>query len=257
MLSATIGSIDLAAVLFTLFWVFFVGLIFYLRGEDKREGYPLDSDRRGGVSVQGFPGIRAPKEFLLAHGGSVSAPADRADRRPIAAKPAAPHFGAPLIPTGDPMIDGVGPASYAQRQDTPDLTIDGVPRVVPMRVDPGFTVSRHDVDPRGMAVIAADGVEVGTITDLWVDRSEPMILYFEASLDGPAAPRSVLIPTGFTDIRKSRRQILVDALYPHQFATVPALASPDQVTLLEEDKISAYYAGGLFYADDRRQEPLL
>lgn len=257
MLSATIGSIDLAAVLFTLFWVFFVGLILYLRREDKREGYPLDSDRRGGVSVQGFPGVPAPKEFLLAHGGSVSAPRDSADRRTHAVKPAAPHFGAPFIPTGDPMIDGVGPASYAERSDTPDLTIDGLPRVVPMRVDPGFVVSRNDLDPRGIPIIAADGVEVGTVKDLWVDRAEPQILYIEATLTEPPGGRSVLIPIGFADINKGRRQIRVDALYSRQFGTVPALASPDQVTLLEEDKISAYYAGGLFYADDRRQEPLL
>ena len=42
-----------------------------------------------------------------------------------------------------------------------------------------------------------------------------------------------------------------------QFADVPTLKSPDQVTKLEEDKITAYFAGGHLYADARRLEPLL
>jgi photosynthetic reaction center H subunit len=50
-----VGSIDTAQVVLYVFWVFFAGLIFYLRREDKREGYPLVSDRAGGVSVVGFP----------------------------------------------------------------------------------------------------------------------------------------------------------------------------------------------------------
>ena len=29
------------------FWIFFAGLIFYLRKEDKREGYPLITERPG------------------------------------------------------------------------------------------------------------------------------------------------------------------------------------------------------------------
>jgi photosynthetic reaction center H subunit len=38
---------------------------------------------------------------------------------------------------------------------------------------------------------------------------------------------------------------------------VPRNASGSQVTMLEEEKISAYYAGGLLYASKERQEPLL
>ena len=40
-----VGSIDLALIALYAFWIFFAGLIFYLRREDKREGYPLVSDR--------------------------------------------------------------------------------------------------------------------------------------------------------------------------------------------------------------------
>ena len=251
------SSIDLAEILFTLFWVFFVGLIYYLRREDKREGYPLDSDRSGRVEVQGFPSIPKPKTFMLAHGGAQAAPADTADRRPIAAAPAALHPGAPLIPSGDPMVDGVGPASFAERSDTPDLTIDGLPRIVPMRVASDFSISRKDADPRGMPVFAADGIVVGTVSDAWVDRSEPQIFYLEVELDETTGGRSVLLPFAFASINKRDARITVNALYSHQFARVPALRVPDQVTLLEEDKVTAYYAGGEFYADAGRQEPLL
>jgi photosynthetic reaction center H subunit len=38
---------------------------------------------------------------------------------------------------------------------------------------------------------------------------------------------------------------------------VPALRHPDQITKLEEEKISAYYGGGTLYADAKRSEPLI
>ena len=41
------SSIDLAEILFTLFWLFFIGLVLYLHRESKREGYPLESDNEG------------------------------------------------------------------------------------------------------------------------------------------------------------------------------------------------------------------
>ena len=152
MTSTLTSSIDLAEILFTLFWVFFVGLIIYLRREDKREGYPLESDRGGSAVVQGFPAVPRAKTFRLAHGGERQAPDGKRETRDIAAEPAAPHPGAPLLPTGNPMLDGVGPASYANRADEPDLTIDGENRVVPMRVADDFSVSSRDADPRGMSV---------------------------------------------------------------------------------------------------------
>jgi photosynthetic reaction center H subunit len=72
------GSLDFAQVVLYVFWVFAAGLIFYLRREDKREGYPLESERSPHVRVQGFPWIPQPKTFLLPHGGTVSAPDARA-----------------------------------------------------------------------------------------------------------------------------------------------------------------------------------
>ena len=63
--------IDVAQLVLYAFWIFFAGLIVYLLRENKREGYPLESDRSDRaprVSVQGFPGVPDPKTFLLRDG---------------------------------------------------------------------------------------------------------------------------------------------------------------------------------------------
>ena len=56
---------DLAQVTLYVFWIFFACLIYYLRREDKREGYPLDSTALGGGVVHGFPRMPEPKNYLL------------------------------------------------------------------------------------------------------------------------------------------------------------------------------------------------
>lgn len=69
--------IDFATICIYLFWFFFAGLIIYLRREDKREGYPLESDRKG-VTVQGFPAMPAPREPRAPHPAMVGGPAPHA-----------------------------------------------------------------------------------------------------------------------------------------------------------------------------------
>ena len=58
------SNIDVASVAIWAFWLFFFGLIYYLRREDKREGYPLESERG---PVQGFPAVPETKVFNTAH----------------------------------------------------------------------------------------------------------------------------------------------------------------------------------------------
>ncbi|GJG86877.1 hypothetical protein tb265_20580 [Gemmatimonadetes bacterium T265] len=77
-------SIDVAQVAIYAFWLFFAGLVYYLRREDKREGYPMVSDGPGGV-IQGFPRTPGPKRFIhrpavadAPSGSSVDTPADAA-----------------------------------------------------------------------------------------------------------------------------------------------------------------------------------
>lgn len=251
---AITGYIDVAQIVLYVFWIFFAGLIMYLRREDKREGYPLESDRSGRVLVQGLPGMPKPKTFRLEDGGVVYAPSTYRDTRVIKAVPTGPYPGAPLEPTGNPMLDGVGPAAYAERANHPDYTIDGQPMIVPSRLAPGYGVSSKDPNPIGMEVCGADRVVGGVVTDIWVDRAEPQIRYIEIRATGG---RQVLLPFTFAKFDARRRRVNVRSILGSQFATVPGTANPDQITRREEDQIQAYYAGGNLYATPARAEPLL
>ena len=246
--------IDVAQLVLYAFWIFFACLIIYIRREDKREGYPLESERSAHITVQGWPPIPEPKTFLTAHGGTVQKPDFIADKRRVAAMPTEAWPGAPLSPTGNPMADGVGPAAWAEREDVPDLTFEGEIKIVPLRVAPDFGISNFDVNPQGMAVVGGDGLVAGYISDVWVDRTEPQVRYYEIELKGGARR---LVPGGFVRVDTLRRHLVVRSILSTQFAGVPVTKHPDQITLLEEDKVSAYYGGGTLYAEPSRMEPLL
>jgi photosynthetic reaction center H subunit len=66
-----------------------------------------------------------------------------------------------------------------------------------------------------------------------------------------------LIPMTFARVNKGRGEVQIHALMSDQFKNIPALVNPDQVTLLEEDKICAYFGAGMLYAHPSRTEPLL
>lgn len=249
--------IDVAQLVLYAFWLFFAGLIFYLRREDRREGYPLLSEVDGRPMNHGVIYVPEPKTFTLANGQTVKAPRDTVDTREIHAKPREPWTGAPLEPTGNPMIDGVGPAAYALRADVVDVTFHGAAKIVPMRVATDYHLPMGDADPRGMAVVGADRQTAGNVRDLWVDRSEQLIRYLEIEVSGSDPVQTVLLPMNFALIDKRRRVIKVEALMARHFADVPGLKSPDQVTFLEEERICAYYGGGTLFASPARREPML
>lgn len=249
--------IDFAMVSVILFFAFFLGLILYLRREDRREGYPLEEDPSGRVrTAGGLLFVAQPKTFIRAGGqGSITVPNKNRDTRPVAARRAAASPGSPLIPTGNPLIDGVGPAAYAERARVPDVTAHGDLKIVPLRVATNFFPAKKDPDPRGMTVVGTDGGVAGTVKDIWVDRAEWTIRYLEVALAGSGA--SVLLPMMQVVVNKSRRLVMVDAITGAQFADVPKLASPDQVTFYEEERVMAYYGGGFLYAVPGRAEPYL
>ena len=253
----SIGSIDLVEILFTLFWLFFIGLVIYLQREAKREGYPLEDELSHGrtrkVPVRDAP---RPKTFRLPHGGTSTVPRP-VEAAELAAEPAANYPGAPLVPTGNPLLAGVGPGAWSDRADEPDKTLHNENRIVPMRIAPDFVITKGDPDPRGMQVIADDGEVAGTVADLWVDRSEPMIMFYEVDLGALGSGRNVLLPAGFVRVKASRGELHVQSLHAHQFADVPALKAADSITLLEEDKIYGYFAAGKLYATPDRAEPAL
>jgi photosynthetic reaction center H subunit len=151
------------------------------------------------------------------------------------------------------MLAGVGPGAWAERADVPDAMAHGEPRIVPLRVAPDYGVSERDHDPRGMPVLGADGVQAGTVADLWIDKSEQIFRYLEVQLAD--STRKVLLPMTCSRIKSDR--VKVHSILGSQFANVPGTASQDQITLLEEDKVMAYYGAGTLYATPSRAEPLL
>lgn len=159
------------------------------------------------------------------------------------------------VPAANPLLSNTGPATWSMRMDRVDYTVHGEPRVRPMRDLPDFYVDPHGPDPRGMTVVAGDGVAAGTVVDVWVDAAEPQVRYFEVEV--AANGRRVLLPVGFAQVRGRAREIRVKSIYAAHFAEVPGLRNPGLVTLREEDRIVAYYAGGYLWADPLRAEPLL
>jgi photosynthetic reaction center H subunit len=244
---------DVAQMTLYAFWLFFFALVWYLHRENKREGYPLVDSHDKHYKAQGFPAVPDPKTYVMRHNqGTRVAPRPEDPQYELKAKQINPAAGFPLHPTGNPMKDGVGPAAWAIRPELPDLTYDGEPKIVPMRVATDFSVETRDPDPRGRPVYGVDGQVGATVTDIWVDRSEPQIRYLELDADG----NRVMIPFNFTRIR-SNGDVQVKSVCGKHFKDAPSTADPDQITLQEEDKIGAYYAGGYLYAVADRTEPLL
>ena len=106
MIRGAIGNLDVAQIVLYAFFVFFAGLIFYLRREDRREGYPLEDEAAGRLKDPGFLLIPAPKTFRRSDGRHVSAPNFRADTRSINATKTEPWPGAPLRAQRRPNAGG-------------------------------------------------------------------------------------------------------------------------------------------------------
>jgi photosynthetic reaction center H subunit len=251
---AITSYVDVAQLALYVFWIFFAGLVYYLQRESKREGFPLESDLPNGrtIASPGMVGMPRPKTFLLEHGGEVSVPNGFKSPQTLNAHPTYGWMGSPLEPNGNPLLDGVGPGSWSDRADKPDTTPEGKPKIVPLRVLPDYNVSEKDPDPRGMQVTAGDGEVAGTVRDLWLDQSEMLFRYLEVET---AAGHHVMVPMNFA--RVTWGGVKVRSIMSHQFAQVPGLRNPEQVTFLEEEKIVAYYGAGTLYADPGRAEPLL
>jgi photosynthetic reaction center H subunit len=249
---AITGYIDVAQLALYLFWIFFIGLVLYLQREGKREGYPLEAEGSSRMPVVGFPDMPEPKTFVRPHGGGTrTVPGVEQNGYELAARATSPYPGSPVHPTGNPMIDGVGPGAWAIRPDVPDLSHEGTPRIIPMRIAAGWSVNTRDPNPIGLPVLGADGAQGGTVVDVWIDQGEPQIRYLELESHG----RRILLPITLARVGKS--SVAVKSILGSQFANVPGLANADQVTLQEEDRITAYYGSGHLYATAARAEPVI
>ncbi len=245
------GNFDLASLSIWLFWGFFALLIYYLQTENMREGYPLETEDGLPAPNQGpFP-VPAPKTFILPNGkGNLVMPSaenEAAHRRTdLALARTSQADGYPHAPTGNPMVDGVGPASWVPREDAPELDGHGHAKIVPMAQAKTFVVSAGR-DPRGLPVQAADDEVVGRIADMWVDAPENTVRYLEIELNSGSRR---LVPMTLARIWADR--VRIRSITSDQFEDIPATKSLTVVTKLEEDKISAYVASGWLYAKNRK-----
>ncbi|MEM6679000.1 MAG: photosynthetic reaction center subunit H [Pseudomonadota bacterium] len=248
-----VGTIDLAQIALYAFWIFFAGLVIYLTREGMREGYPTVSERDGKPIGKAFifPGP-SPKTFTRHDGSTVTVP-QPPEEYELKAVPSNGFTGAPLTPTGDPLVDGVGPAAYVNRPEWSDKTAHGDPRIRPMRFDDAFEVASQDADPRGFTVICCDGESPGKVVDIWVDRAEQIIRYFEVETSAGMK----LVPFNLSAVFAGRKVLQVRSVTSEQFLKAPSIAMSDEITLREEDKVMAYFTGGTLYATTARTEPLI
>ena len=249
-------GIDIVELLCYAFVAFFIALVLYIQRESRREGYPLEEDTTGRLeNIEGtwWPD---PKEYNLPHGGgTIRKPDMKRDEHVQGLKRTAVWPGAPLEPEGNPIGSGIGPGAYAMRAEEPDRTNAGAPKIVPLRVATDFSILKGDPKLVGYTVLGMDGAVAGTVADVWVDIGESLIRYLEVALaDGS---RTVLMPMFMTAVSKARKTVQTDSITAEQFAGVPSLKDPNQVTLREEDVISGYFGGGYMYATPLRAEPLV
>ena len=250
------GDTDLASVAIWGFWLFFALLVVYLQRENMREGYPLEDDLGREGPKAGLFGLPSDKTFRLPHGqGDFSVPSQqRKDRVDVPLRRGAAWAGAPYIPVGDPMEGGVGPAAWANREDAPELDGEGHPKLRPMSALPDFTISAGR-DPRGLPVVAGDGEVVGRIVDVWIDVPEQMIRFLTIDVNPEGTGKTRLLPIHMVRVKADR--VVVRSLHERHFDGIPKIASPTQVTKLEEEKVMAWVAGGTLYKDPSRVETVL
>jgi photosynthetic reaction center H subunit len=250
-----VGSIDLTLLIFSAFVLFFIGLIVYLQREGRREGYPLEDEATGRVDTPGgFLSIASPKTFKMPFGRpDITVPNNARDTLDRPWKRTFRSPGAPYYPTGNPLVDGIGPAAWADRAKHTDLDGEGRNRIVPIGATQHIAIHARDADPRGMSVIAADGLVAGTVTDIWVDRAEHMIRYLEVD----TGSGKVLAPMAMAKVKSKKGQIEIDAINAADFAAAPVPGTAGQITFYEEERIVAYFGGGYLYANSERQDPLI
>jgi photosynthetic reaction center H subunit len=246
------GNFDLASLAIWLFWGFFALLIYYLQTENMREGYPLETEDGKTAANQGPFVLPKPKTFRLPHGrGDVTVPSAENEalhrRTDLALERTSLSDGFPHAPTGNPMLDGVGPASWVPRRDEPELDGHGHNKIEPLAVAEGFVVSAGR-DPRGLPVQAGDLEVVGKVSDIWVDKSEQLVRYLEVELN---SGKKRLVPLTLARIWDDR--VRVNFLASDSFDHIPATKSATSVTKLEEDKISAFVASGWMYDAPKRK----
>jgi hypothetical protein len=153
---------------------------------------------------------------------------------------------ASLRPTAQSVVRARSPASPSL-----PLELSASPLAAGARIERSVEGDRGGVVRR--VAIRIDPMRArAAVRELWVDQMEMMFRFLEVET---TAGKTVLLPVPFARIR--RNEIEVNSIFAHHFANVPTTKHPDQITLLEEEKITAYFGAGTFYAEPSRSEPLI
>jgi len=255
-LPVTLGDIDVAFLCVVAFVIFFLGLVYHLRQEDKREGYPLLSLRGGSkprvALMEGFPPLPRPKTFHLPHGhGTVTVPR-RDPPEHLRNVEGRPVYGTPLDAT-NPLDVGIGPAAWQPDKPTyPDLTFEGDPKIISLNAHPAYYINSGDPDPRGLLLYGLDREPVGRIVDIWFNQAEYDARYFSYAIDGRIG--QFLAPVFLCVLDMKNKMARVNTLTARQLRNNPVRAG-EVISWRDEDRVNAYFAGGVLYkgeGDDAR-----
>ncbi len=212
MIRGAIGHLDVAQIVLYAFFAFFAGpALVSCAQEDRREGYPLESETPMRLqAARPWLFIPSPKTFRLADGSMVTAPTlletTRDPSTPPRSNPGPARRSNRLAIR---CLLASAPAPGTVRPDVPYKTADGHDLVAPLRVATNFAVAADGGNPLGFTVIGGDRKAAGTIKDLWVDRAESLLRYYEIAL---TSGKSVLVPVHFADVNFRTRTITINAL---------------------------------------------
>ena len=194
------------------------------------------------------------KTFVLPHGrGTVTVPTMTPAGRDVAMRKTAVANGYPFEPTGDPMEDGVGPASWAPRRDVPELDGHGHPKIVPIGRQARLPRQRGPRPAGAGGARRRRGRVAGTVTDMWIDAPEQHVRYIEMQV--PEGSKH-LIPIQLARIFETEVEgegASQEALRAH---SADQVRQPGDVAGGGQD-LGFSWGGGKLYAAMDRQEPQL
>ena len=106
-----------------------------------------------------------------------------------------------------------------------------------------FEVSGGDPDVRGWNVLASDGLPIGTVEHLIVDRAAKKVRYLEVGLGGEAAGsghRDVLVPLEYVDLDKAKDEVRLRMMPVARIATLPTFVGLP-IDPAEEQRLQAAF----------------
>ena len=95
-------------------------------------------------------------------------------------------------------------------------------------------------------LVSADKKTVGIVHDLWFNRAEFFLRYYEVSIDGAEGRR--LVPAFFAEALTRDRAVRATTLIADDLRRSPIRADDSCITMREEDRLNGFFAGGLRFS---------